>query len=156
VTVGEWAADFVERAEHLVEVFFQPVEEADTAVRSKPASLHGRAVVGREDDQRIVEATRLAQGLDESADLLIGVFDHRCVCLLQSSRDTTLGVGQRVPCRRIGVLRWQLRTRRDDAHVELTFVALSSNFVPTHVVASTDGIHVCGGCVVWRVRGTEG
>ena len=69
----------------------------DRAVR---ATLAARAVVGDEQDQRVLALRRSLQVVEEPADVMVGVREEAGVDLRHPREEPLLLVGQRVPGRR--------------------------------------------------------
>ena len=92
VAVRVRAADVVEAVgDDLVDVLPHAVEEAELVHHAVRAALAGGAVVGEDHEQRVVEQPRLLEEVDEPADLVVGVLEHRRERLLQPGGEGAAG-----------------------------------------------------------------
>ena len=73
VVVGLRAAEVVDVLERLLDRVRQPVEELVLVHRAVRAALARRAVVGDEDDQRVVELPALLEVVEHPSELVVGV-----------------------------------------------------------------------------------
>ncbi len=97
VVVGPRRAEVVDVLQVLLDRVGDAVEElvlVDGAVR--PA-LAARAVVGDEDDDRVLELARLLEEVEQPPDLVIGVREEARVHLGHAAEEPLLVVGERVP-----------------------------------------------------------
>ena len=98
------------------------------------AALGAGAVVAvHEDDHRVVELARFFDGLDQSADLVVGHLDEGGEHLDLAGEQALLVGRQRVPVRnRLGLGR-ELRALGDDAELDLPRQDLLAQLVPALV-----------------------
>ena len=73
------------------------VEEPPLVERAVRAALAARAVVGHDDDDRVVELPGLLEVVEHPAELVVGVRDEAGEHLGHASEQALLVVGQRVP-----------------------------------------------------------
>ena len=172
VVVGRRTAQFVELGQVRLEVVWDPVEQQALVDRSVRPALPARAVVGHEDDQRVVALAGLLEVVEQSADLVVGVREEAGVDLGHAGEQPLLVVGERVPG--LGVLeRWewlavrpltrlwraerieggQGRVRRDEAHLLLAGEGLLAHRLVAHVESALEPVDPVLRSVVRRVRG---
>ena len=154
VTVGP--TDVVDALDRFVGCFQDHVEELHLVHNAKGATLLAGAVVGHQEDQRVVELTESLQFVHEAAELFVGVLQESGVGLLQASGQATLVLGQRVPGLNTGVTGRQLGTFGDEAHFELTLVDALTCGVPTIIELTLVLFDVRGRRLVGGVHGAQG
>ena len=76
VVVGERRAELVEAPQVLLDVVGDAVEELVLVERPVRAALAARAVVGDDDDDRVLELPGLLEVVDQPAELVVGVADE--------------------------------------------------------------------------------
>ena len=115
------------RAAEVVDVLRQVFERLRDAVvvaqlvhGAVQAALGRRAVVaGDVDDERVVELARLLDGLDDAADLVVGVLDRAAEDFHPAGADLLVGVAELVPRRQGRGPRRELGAGRDDPQLLL-------------------------------------
>ena len=104
---------------------------------ARPALAAG-AVVGEEDDDRVVPLAHLLQRGPQSAEVLVDPVDHRRVDSHVAGVQPLFGGGQLVPRQDVGsfpgVARRQRCPRRDDPQRQLTGVTAGADLVPANGV----------------------
>ncbi len=136
VRVGGGAARIVELLEHLLDRVREVVAVAIGVQCAVRQSLLGRAVVGHQDDERVVADSHLIERGEHPAELMIRVFDKPGEDLLQSAVDFLLAVVQIGPRLDAGIRRRQHGVFRDDPELLLTFKGLFPHLVPALVKRS--------------------
>lgn len=99
---------------------------------------------------------RVAQPVEETPDLVVGVVEERGERLLQPCRQPSLGVGERLPRLDARVAIRQLGVGRDDPELLLALEPTLTHDVPTLVVAPPVLVAVGRGGLVGGVGGPEG
>jgi hypothetical protein len=119
------------------------------------AALGRRAVVGEQDDERVVEQAACLEVVDEPADLFVGVVQESCEHLLVARTQSALIYAHRIPWLDVLVERRQARARRHDAEFQLALEPLLSHGVPAGVEATLVFVDVPARCLVRRVTCAE-
>ena len=152
---GGRAADLVDPGEVGVEVV--ALEEVHV-VRGRAAHLAfpGRAVVGGEHEDRVVELAEVVERRDHPAHVLVDAVDHARVDLHVPGEQALLVDGEVVPRPHVvvalGVPRCELHARRHHPELLLAREPLGAQRVPTRVVATAVLLDVLGAGVQRRVH----
>ena len=123
-------------------------------------ALPGGAVVGREDDDRVVQLVQLGQSVEQPPDALVEAVDHARVDLHVPGEQGLLGLGQLVPgadvVALLGVAGRQLGAFGDDPQLLLTGEAPGPDLVPARGVRTPVALDVAGLRVQRGVAGGVG
>ena len=157
VVVGLRSAKLVEHRQVRLHVVGDAVEELVLVHRAVRAALAAGAVVGHEDDHRVVPLPGLLQVVQQPADLMVGVRQEPRVHLGHPAEQPLLVRGQRVPWpgdvqrrerlalralaglrRADRVDRRQLGAGRDDPHLDLAGQGLLPQRLVAHVEAALE------------------
>ena len=114
------------------------------------------AVVGRDDDQRVVEYPEIFEFRDESPDILVGIVDERGVELHVGGHDRPRVFGHVRPRNDARRIIRQLPVRTDDASLALARETLPAQLFPSLVVAALVSGEVLGLGVQRHVRRVRG
>ena len=156
VVEGLDAAQLVDHLEVIFQRFLHIVEEEHLVERAHRPALGAGAVVGDDDDQRVVQLADLFQEIEDAPEVIIGEA-HETGIDFHHTGIQPLGVSrQRVPNGHVRVVRRQLGAWRDDAHLELALVDDLAVLVPAHVELALVLVRPLLGHVVRGVAGAGG
>src|SRR5262245_44591075 len=113
VRLRPWAADVADPAFDFLERFGDAVEIFERVDHAKRAAFLAGAVVGHQQDERVVQLTDIGEDGDQPSDLLVSMIEERCKCFLQLESKPLLRVRQRVPRLDTGIAWRELCLRRD-------------------------------------------
>ena len=147
------AAVLLDQLELLVGVEHEAVEEGHLVERAGDRALHAGAVVAPDvEDQRVVEVAHLLDGVEQPADVPVGVLLEAGVDLHLPGVELLLCLVERVPGREdIGPF-GQLGVLRDDAELLLALERRLAQLVPAVVELALVLVGPLLGDVVRRVR----
>ena len=129
-------ADLGEVRLHLVGILRPPHEEARLVGLAARAAFLRRAVVGHQQDDRVVELVRGLQVIDQPADLRVGVIEEGGERFLQRDGEALRVLRHVVPGIDARIAGSQLGPVGDDAELLLTRVDLLAHLVPAGVESS--------------------
>ena len=154
--VRRGVAQRVEPGRHVGGLVLDAVADEVLAERAARAALAGGAVVAEQvEDQRVVEDAHVLQGVDEPADLHVGVLGEPGVGLHEPGRDPLLGLVELVPVRHALGPRRQLGRLGHDAELLLAGQGLLPLRVPAGVEPAGVLVPPLRRDVERRVRGAE-
>ena len=97
----------------------EEVEELHLVHDAERATLLTRAVVGQQEDHRVVQPVEPFQRIEEPTDLVVGVVEEGGEGLLETGGQTTVDLGHGVPFLDPWVPRGELGPRRHHARLQL-------------------------------------
>ena len=134
MAVGLGTAQFVVMLQDVLDRFIHAVEVGHLVEHTVHAALGARPVVADDvEDQRIVQLPHVLDGLDQSADLRVGIFPESGEYLHLPGKELLLVCSQLVPVLDGFGLGCQLRVCRDYAQSLLAGQGLFAEFVPSLV-----------------------
>ena len=149
-------ANVVETGDRGIDIFGNAVEPfhlVEDALR--PAFLAG-AIVGEQNEERVVPAADFLQEGDQAADLMIGVFEHGGEGFLQP-RGKGLFIRRKLfPRTNAGIARGERGVRRDDAHLLLAGKPFFALDIPAGIEAAAIFIEIALRRLMRGVHGAEG
>ena len=155
VVVGRRAAELVDVREVVLEGLGDLVEEAHLVERARHAALGGRAVVGDDHDQRVVELADPLEHVEHAAEVMVGVRDEARIDLHHARVQTALVGGQRRPLRDVRVARRELDIRPEQPDLLLAREDGLAVGVPAAVELAGVAVGPLARHVVGRVRGAR-
>ena len=159
VVVGARGAEVVDPAGHELDGLERAgTVEGDGLVEGAvDGALGGGSVVADDDvDQRVVEDAQLVEGVDQPADVVVGVLEEAGVDLHLPGQHRLEVVGHVVPGRDLVRSGGQLGVGRDDTGLALPLDGLLAQRVPAGVEPAGVAISELLRHVVRRVRGAGG
>ena len=174
VVVGPRAAELVDHREVLLEVVGDAVGELHLVDRAVRAALAAGAVVGDDDDHRVLELFARLEVVEQPADVVVGVREEAGVDLGHAAEQPLLVVVQRIPRARVVELgerlalgararlgrpdrvdRRQLGVLRDDPQLLLAGEDLLADRLVAHVEAALELVDPLLRRVMRRVAGAR-
>src|SRR5262245_43134112 len=173
VVVRPGRAEAVEVLHVLLDRVRDPIEELALVHGAVRPALTARAVVGDEDDDRVLELTRLLEEVEQPSNLMVGVREEAGKDLGHAAEEPLLVVRERVPraddvervpglsvealLLRIGIERGELGVRGEDASLLLSLEDEVAIRLVAHVEAALVLLDPLLRDVMWRVAsaGTE-
>ncbi len=117
------------------------VEELHLMHHAVGPALLGRAVVGEDHEDGVVESAETSEAVHEPTDLGVGVVEEGGERLLESRGESTLDLGELFPGLDAGITGRETRVRGHDAHLDLTREPSIAHRVPAVVEAPPILLH---------------
>ena len=155
VVEGGGAADLVDPREALLERLLRVVEELRLVRRARRPALGARAVVGDDHDEGVVELAELAQEVEQTAQVMVGVGEEAGEHLHHPAAQPAGVRGEELPLGHVGVVPGQLRIGGDDAELLLSREGPLPVGLPAVVEHAGVPVRPFLGHVVRRVRRSE-
>ena len=149
VRVGFRAAPFVDEFGHVLNCFRHAVEVGVFVEQSVHAAFGAGSVVARDvEDQGVVELAGFADGVDDAADLVVGVIEEGGEGFDLAGEERLFLGGEMVPILDGLGFGGELGAFRNDAHGDLAFQRFLTDLVPALVEFALPLGDPIGGCVV--------
>jgi hypothetical protein len=155
VVVRLGAPELVQVLEVVRQVLGLEVEEVVLVEAADRSALRARAVVGDEQDHRVVELVDALEVVEDPPELCVGVADESGEHLHHPRVELLLVVRQRTPLRHVGIAGRDHRFLGEDAELLLVGEHRFAVLVPTHVEHTLVLVGLLFENVVWCVAGSR-